>query len=265
LQVNENKNRTDNKAIYKTETKIAMNYQSSEMIWKPDKTKNWTILLELNNGAFELFQNWYIYFLKLFVQYPVIVIAEDDIVFKKLKSDQYASIQVHRSDYINISNASTYNTQLFRKLMSVRATHILMYLPYTRYLLFSDVDTVWLHDPIPYFKGNYDMWMPMDRKLYCAGFFAIRSNRETENLIRKWEEKLMEQPSVNQMVLNRLIQMSKNVKIAKLNESLFPSGDKYFKENSEKDRANAVIVHNNFIKGITTKIDRFKAFNLWSI
>jgi hypothetical protein len=154
---------------------------------------------------------------------------------------------------------------LFRELMSARATHLLMYLPYTRYLLFSDVDTVWLHDPIPYFKGSYDMWMPLDRKQYCAGFFAIRSYRKTENLIRKWEKKLIERASVNQIVINSLIQMSKNVKIAILNESLFPSGDMYFKKFSEKDRDNAVVVHNNFIKGINIKIDRFKAFDLWSI
>jgi hypothetical protein len=121
--VNDSKRRLDSIAIYKTVTKTPIHYQDRELIWHTDETKNWTILLELNNGAFELFQNWYIYFLKLFIKYQVIVIAEDDIVFKKLKSDHYASIQVHRSDYINIPNASSYNTPLFRKLMSV-AQHI---------------------------------------------------------------------------------------------------------------------------------------------
>jgi hypothetical protein len=107
--------------------------------------------------------------------------------------------------------------------------------------------------------------MPLDRKEYCAGFLAIRSNRETETLIRKWEKKLMERASVNQIVFNNLIQMSQNIKIATLNESLFPSGDIYFRKFSKKDRDNVAIVHNNFINGINLKIDRFKAFDLWSI
>ena len=226
---------------------------------------NWTIVIEFNNGAFELFRNWYSYFSKLSIGVMVIAIADDDIVFKKLQSNSYPLISVQKSDYINIPNASTYNTPLFRQLMSVRATHLLKYLPYTQYLLFSDVDTVWLQNPIPYFKGEFHLWMPIDRKLYCAGFFAIVSCRETIDLIRKWEKSLQERISVNQIVFNNLIQTSKNIKVYTLNQSLFPSGDMYFELLGEKDRAKAVIVHNNFIKGIDNKIDRFKKYNLWNI
>ena len=226
---------------------------------------NWTILLEVNNGAFELFRNWYSYFSKLDIGTNVTVIAVDDKVFKKLLSDNFSLISVHRSDIINLPNALTYNTPLFRQLMSVRATHLLKYLPHTRYLLFSDVDTVWLQNPIPYFKGMFDLWMPLDRKLYCAGFFAITTNKVTMDLIRKWEKALMERISVNQLVFNNLIQMSKNLKVATLNESLFPSGDKYFRVFNDQERSKAVIVHNNFIKGIDVKVARFKEFNLWNI
>ena len=228
-------------------------------------TSNWTILLELNNGAFELFRNWYSYYTRLAIGLQVTVIAEDDIVFKKLQSDNFSLLTVHRSDLINVSNASTYNTPLFRQLMSVRATHLLQYLPYTRYLLFSDVDTVWLQNPIPFFKGKFDLWMPLDRKLYCAGFFAIATNKLTIDLISRWEKALMERISINQLVFNNLINMTKDIKVEALNESLFPSGDKYFRLFNDTERAKAVIVHNNFIKGIDVKIARFKKFNLWSI
>jgi hypothetical protein len=247
------------------EREKAIKYKKSKLYLNFDKISNWTILLEVNNGAFDLFRNWYNYFLKLSVRYTVIVIAEDDIVFKSLQSDSYKSIRVHRSDYISISNATAYNTTLFRKLMSVRATHLLIYLPFTHYLLFSDVDTVWLHDPIPYFRGNYDLWMPLDKKMYCAGFFVTKSNSKTTSLVQKWEYQLKEQESVNQIVFNNLIHMTKEVNVATLNKSFFPSGEEYFNRFSEDDRAKVVIVHNNFIKGIDKKIDRFKSFNLWSV
>ena len=220
---------------------------------------------EVNNGAIDLFRNWYSYFSKLSIAIQVTVIAEDDIIFKKLLSDNSSLIRVHRSEIISLPNASKYNTPLFRQLMSVRATHLLKYLPYTRYLLFSDVDTVWLQNPIPYFKGKFDLWMPLDRKLYCAGYFAITSYNVTIDLIRRWEKALKERISVNQLVFNNLIQKSENLKVATLNESLFPSGDKYFRIFNDQERSKVVIVHNNFIKGIDVKIARFKSFNLWNI
>ena len=94
---------------------------------------------------------------------PVVLIAEDEQTFNMYKTrlDIAAragkfQIQSH-AEYTN----STYGSKAYRKLVSNRAGYILETLKLHKNVIYTDVDTVWLGDPRPYFSGDYDMWMPL--------------------------------------------------------------------------------------------------------
>ena len=44
--------------------------------------RNWTILLTVNNAYFDFFRNWYLAYLHLNISYPLVVVAEDELVHK---------------------------------------------------------------------------------------------------------------------------------------------------------------------------------------
>ena len=114
----------------------------------------------------------------------------------------------------------SYNDTAYNSLVSTRAKHILQLLP-SGHVLYTDIDTVWLHDPIPYLRsppvgsdgtGNangkeVDLWLQMDEETleatkaarmglppladyYCTGFMALRSNERTVALMEAWDAAL---------------------------------------------------------------------------
>jgi transposase len=86
---------------------------------------------------------------------------------------------------------------------------------------------------------------------------VFNSSRQCEKLIRDCASQTEEddQIIVNKVALNKYYNY-----IALLNEDLFPNGHVYYKENRKE---NAVIVHNNWMIGVDTKIQHFKDENLW--
>ena len=59
----------------------------------------------------------------------------------------------------------SYNDTAYNSLVSTRAKHILQLLPRGN-VLYTDIDTVWLRDPIPYLRGapEIDMWLQIDEE-----------------------------------------------------------------------------------------------------
>ena len=110
----------------------------------------------------------------------------------------------------------SYNDTAYNSLVSTRAKHILQLLP-SGNILYTDIDTVWLHDPIPYLWSppvggsssatEVDMWLQIDEETleatkaaqmglppladyYCTGFMALRSNQRTVTLMEAWDAAL---------------------------------------------------------------------------
>jgi hypothetical protein len=225
---------------------------------------NWTLLMSVNDGYFDFFQNWIYFYNKLNINYPIKVIAEDDDVFFKLQQLNGKPVfQLIRSWRHSSSWSVVYGTKGFNKLVSGRPSYILKYLEKGMNILYTDIDSVWLHDPFPFFNGTFDMWMPIDGpNSLCTGLMAIKSNNETIIVLRMWETILNSHLQVNQAAFNRAYKHSKlSLKI--LDIFLFPSGEFYFKKFSDIKRKHVIIVHNNFIEGHDMKLQRFKKFNFW--
>jgi rhamnogalacturonan II specific xylosyltransferase len=131
-------------------------------------------------------------------------------------------------------------------------------------IIYSDIDTVWLRNPIPYLNGSFDIWSQMDLKsanVLCTGFLAIQSNINTVKFIKTWHNELKETPALNQPVFNKLVRKSA-LHIKALEKKRFPSGKEYFEQFSDGARAKVVVVH-NWIIGHDKKLERFKKMKLW--
>ncbi|XP_053380283.1 uncharacterized protein LOC128548819 [Mercenaria mercenaria] len=229
-----------------------------------NKIHNWTILLTVNNGFYDFFLNWRWHFKQLNIYLPISVIAEDDIVFGRLTSLKDSSMEVQRSERVSINETVAYNSPLYRSMVSERPTYILKYLKKGTDIIYSDMDTVWLQNPLPYLEGDYDIWSQMDGKtVFCTGFLAIKSNNNTKKFVQKWEDSFREKPTLNQPIFNKLVKNS-TINIKALDRERFPSGIQYFEKFSKEERSGVVVVHNNWIVGHNNKIKRFQDMKLWA-
>ena len=228
-----------------------------------EKYSNWVVVMTVNDGYFDFFSNWLWYFRAQKLPVPVVVIAEDEPVLKKLSLLSYGRLTVERGiNTADIKEAVPFSSLQFGKIVNERPRHILKYLETGKNVLYSDADTVWLKDPFLYFIGDYDIWAQQDRKQICTGFLAIRSNSTTVKFMKDWRDYLTKySPRNDQIGFNKL--NKSNVRISRLNMNTFPSGDIYFATKGKNKHSEVVIVHNNFIIGHNKKLERFKQFHLW--
>jgi len=228
----------------------------------------WTILLTVNDGFYDFFQNWWIHYDRLKLLNTVVVVAEDDAVYAKLKVN--LNITVERSSLIN-ANAHSYESTDYKVMVSTRAQHILRHLRVGEDVLYSDVDTVWRSDPMVHLVSQ-DIVAEVDNPTYegvspyyCTGFMAIHSNARTIRMMEQWNNEMTRKPQLNQPLFNRVLHGSKTVEHVGLPNALFPSGKQYFDEMDENVKQKVVVVHNNFIQGHGAKKKRFQAAGLWQI
>lgn len=229
------------------------------------KSQHWVILLTVNNGFFDFFQNWWLFFEKLNMTNKVVVVAEDDHVYQQLQN--YSGILLDKSN-LNFDGSHSYNTKKYKEMVSTRPKHILKYLEMGNDILYTDIDTVWLADPTIHINAHpRDIVAQLDgvdykgNSYYCTGFMAIKSNKQTINFMKRWNFELKHKAQLNQPVFNRLIYQSSNVTHTGLPRNLFPDGKQYFEV--MKDKTQVVVVHNNYIIGHDKKKARFEKAHLW--
>ncbi|XP_060551281.1 uncharacterized protein LOC132712862 [Ruditapes philippinarum] len=226
---------------------------------------NWTILMSVNNGYFDFFQNWMHFYKKLDLKRSLRVIAEDDEVFLKLQ-------QLNTSSFFNVERSwrnpprsvVVYGSKGFSELASGRPSYILKYLQKGENLLYADADSVWLRDPFPFFTGDFDMWMQVDKtpSNMCTGLIAVKSNNKTMQLMKTWETSLQKHLEIDQTAFNKIYKTS-TVHLKQLDTKRFPSGQLYFERFNKSLQEEVVIVHNNFIIGHEPKLKRFVKHKLW--
>ena len=223
---------------------------------------NWTVVVTVSIGFDDMFSNWFAFYSKLNLDMNVILIAEDEQIYKKYTNVD--GIDVWKSQYPDSNDpiALSYDTPQYKKLVSRRAAHLLRVLKVQKRIIYTDIDTVWLSDPRPFFKGDFDLFAQLDgNKYYCTGFMALQRTKNTLSLLEEWNRRLLTNPQLNQPIFNKIIK-SITIKHKELPRQEFPSGDLYFGQNKQQ---NVVIVHNNYIVGKDNKIQRFKEVGLWSI
>jgi len=221
----------------------------------------WVVLVTVSAGFDDMFRNWLHWYRQLRLDSKVVVFAED-----KLTYDKYSGVK--GLDVWNPVNGSgpasalDYDTLLYKQIVSRRSSHLLRLFGAYSHIIYTDIDTVWLRDPRPYFAGDYDLWAQLDAPDYvCTGFMALRKSKGVLELLTLWNNALMRKNQLNQPVFNTLLHAS-SVKYTGLSSILFPSGQVLW-QNLAAKLPEVVVVHNNYIIGKQSKISRFEASQLW--
>jgi len=253
---------------------------------------SWTILCTVNDGFFVLFQNWLAHYEQLAMKNNVYVVAEDDIVHGKLTQvvlqHSTTSLVIERTNYTLAIKPLTYFSREYRAMVSTRAHHILRHLQANRNVLYTDVDSVWLSDPTPWLATSTDVTLFVDLAQgervpatamkshhrgqaspvvdYCTGFMAMQANDRTRLLVTRWGQELAKAVQPNQPVFNKIAlrtAIAAGLSHTALPRWAFPNGAHYFERFNATQRKAVVVVHNNFIHGLESKIQRFISAGLW--
>ena len=156
-------------------------------------------------------------------------------------------------------------------------------------IVYSDVDTVWVKDPLPYIQtammigesAPYDLLAAVDdqdywcvKDYYCTGFLVIAQTSASISFLSHWEKELKHAPQLNQPIFNTVLRSPELPKIRHggLGEVEFPPGRLYFDqwakeggggELERRKKAKTMVVHNNYIIGHDAKRKRFEEHGLW--
>ncbi len=256
--------------------------------------------------VFDLWLNWLIFFERLAIpDLPVYLFAEDKVTHDRClqlldqprESEYRADVTCLPWDFVfekkegsGSLRAFSYNQMGYKLMMTHRPTVVKRLLKeFGRHIIFSDVDVVWLKNPLLHIEQVFMNDDPVvhilgqfDKGKICPGFSVYRACPEVTKLIELWQEDLSKgDPSMNQKPFNNVLDVAmsqgilvtdhdgstsiKKITAAFLPNELFPNGKVYFEEMTDAERAEALIVHNNWIIGYDEKIDRFKDFDLWAL
>ena len=183
------------------------------------------------------------------------------------------------SQYAGAGSAS-FGSVAYQELMLFRTQVVTLVLQLDFRPIVADIDTVWLSDPWVSWRGrrDFDLLVTDDGGEVCGCFVYLNS---TPGAMSLWNELLRSHQAMvdeatssgrlasfadsEQKILTRLIygrEFRGDLRVFVLPKESFPSGYDFFGEFASKNTS-PVVVHNNFIIGKETKINRFQRYGLW--
>ncbi|XP_041453573.1 UDP-D-xylose:L-fucose alpha-1,3-D-xylosyltransferase 3-like [Lytechinus variegatus] len=234
------------------------------------------IILATTNTAFlDFTENWLESLKRVNITDHVNIIAEDKSAYEELSKRSDIKLKIFLTNETNVpATFLRFGTEKYIQMVNKRPMYVLSYLRKGIDVLFSDVDTVWLQNPMPFFYGEYDIHIGRDvyekeRNDVCAGFVYYSATNAAINLVVKWIDLIQAKPKINDQIL--LNQLFKNkyirtaLKVNYLDQRKFVNGKDYFNPEWRMKNSNIkpVVVHNNWIIGHDIKIQRFKNVSMW--
>ena len=128
-------------------------------------------------------------------------------------------------------------------------------------LMWVDTDIVFKENPVEILSGHEEVLFQTDApgSTICTGFMVFNETPECRQLV---EECGADESDDDQLIMNRIALTKYNDHVALLSEDLFPNGNVYYQQGKKE---NAMIVHNNWMVGVETKMNKFKEEGLWFI
>jgi rhamnogalacturonan II specific xylosyltransferase len=255
------------------------------------RKSNWAVLVTVSSAFIDMFENWLHWYQLLELDMPIILISEDQETFQKYESNSILDTRLSKFFVCQDNLTFDCDSKDYRDLVSKRPSHILDVMCSRENVIYTDVDTVWLQDPRPYFSGDHYLWLSLDFEPdlldfdpallsffeFCTGFMDMLPTNGTKSMLLAWESELVKKHQLNQPIFNHLLTQFK-LSIGMLDRVRFPSGDIFFGERNistsillpasrlpvnVNQTDHVVVVHNNFIQGHANKVQRFKNKGLW--
>ena len=128
-------------------------------------------------------------------------------------------------------------------------------------LCWVDTDIVFIKNPVAMISNHKQILFQSDSpgSALCTGFMVFNGTDECKKLISECADNEEED---DQIIANIIALTKFNDHVGILTPELFPNGHVYHALNVKQ---NAVIVHNNHMVGIETKINKFKEEGLWYV
>ena len=128
-------------------------------------------------------------------------------------------------------------------------------------LIWVDTDIVFVENPVEILSNHEEVLFQTDNPGYtiCTGFMVFNHTKKCRELI---EECASHDSADDQIIMNQIALSKYNDYIALLSEDLFPNGNVYYKQGRKE---NAMIIHNNWMVGIETKMNKFKEEGYWYV
>lgn len=128
---------------------------------------NVVIVISLHNGYEDVLINWVSFLRPLGYEKHFIAFAEDDASFDFLQQrwpGQVATLSVPElmSSSVDANGVLTFNSDAFLYITAVRLFYLRTLLELGYSILFSDIDYVWLKDPMQHITGNFSMYVHSD-------------------------------------------------------------------------------------------------------
>jgi len=171
-----------------------------------------------------------------------------------------------------ISDTGTYLSRNFNIMTKRKFEAIVHLLELKQDVLYIDTDIVLLTNPFPEMDKSVDLNIqndqcasPYDLSYLCTGFMYINSNHRTISFFRQAIDEIVKSDykMCDQCALNLLIKNKYEISINVLDVCKFPNGCRYFKASDKNcSKRDALIVHNNYLKGIDKKFERFARHGL---
>ena len=213
----------------------------------------------LNSGCLEICKN-------MLASAKKVGINLEDFYIACLDTNAYENLKEYKNAFLYIDQPITgYQNWTFdensgfRNIVKVKWSIIQKIYQEHKNLCWVDTDIVFVENPIKYISGHEEVIFQGDApgSTLCSGFMVFNDSKECESMINECASR---EAQDDQLIINEVALNKYSESIAILNRDLFPNGYAYYTEGKKE---NALIVHNNWMVGVDTKIQKFKEEKLW--
>lgn len=265
-----------------------------EEVLKFKGDKKYIIVSVGNLGFLRMIINWAGFLKKLNIS-NYLVFALDKKTYDKLTKLKINTYLFHHDKRVS-SAPQLFLTPEFNKITYTKMFLVHQLLKMEFNCLLSDVDTIWLEDPLGYMniEEEFDLQMQINNEslafaesavYFNTGFFYARGNHYTADFFEKVLSEMSRNPHLDdQTCFNNVFQHEKSrmnvafsnscgssdsskLQIKALAPLWFPNGNLYFRNfaNFKKSGIKPVVIHANFYDGLNSKIRILKKFNYWKV
>ena len=190
----------------------------------------------------------------------------DDFIIACLDNQSYEKMKKYSGTFLyknqevtEYQNWSFDETSEFRKIVKSKWNVIKKIYEQHKELCWVDTDIVFVQNPLKFIQNNDKILFQCDRpgSLICSGFMVFNNTDACNSMINECGENETED---DQILINQIVLSKYPNDAALLDIELFPNGHLYY---SQGMKSKAVIVHNNHMVGMETKINKFREEGLW--